>query len=277
MLAIILENPTDRLLSALRISSFKDFRLYVPETFKSIPNGDDLNFTTGNLAKVTEDYVMYLSPWADPGSNVLKKLASTIKENPEFDVYHINIEGGGSFPVTANAEKAFVYFAKRKALAPLSAFVFRTSALKEKIVYRQDGSMDHLATVISCIDRGFMRTVRFTSMNFLKPDISPKQEEEMILRRIEFLRWSEGYFIGSNYPISVPVSLSIFAKEVASLYPSRDFNELKEMMLRFKMVNGPIRKMLATSALKNAVKSRAVSSGSQPLRKPVEDEENPAV
>ena len=50
--------------------------------------------------------------------------------------------------------------------------------------------------------------------------------------------------------------MALFAKEVARLYPAQTAEELKELMNSFQVSQGPVRKMRAASALKNALKER---------------------
>ena len=275
MIAIILEKATDRLVSALRLSSFKDFKIYIPEHSDAIgADEDSLNYTIGTLADVKEDFVMFLCPKAEPGKGMLGRVNRTITEHPEFDVYHINLEGEPKFPLKVDAEDFFVMVAQKDFKAPLSSFVFRTSVLKEMIVYRADETKDPLATVISCIGKGKMRTVRHTTLVHRFPALTPEQKEERIWRRIEFLRWTESYWGDEDYPVTVAKGFAIYAKEVAKLYPSRGKDELKQIMEGFTTVKGPVRKLMASSALKKAIKAREEEM-SEPLGQPVENEDNP--
>ena len=269
MIAIILEKATERLVSALRLSTFKDFKIYIPAHSDAIPEDEDsLNYTIGGLDDVKEDFVMYLCPKAEPDRNMLARANRTMTEHPEFDVYHINLEGEPKFPLKVDAEKFFVLVAEKEYKAPLSSFIFRTSVLKEKIVYRVDETRDPLATVISCIGKGEMRTVRHTALVHTCPALTPEQKEERIWRRIEFFRWTESYWGDEDYPLTVGKSFAIYAKEVAKLYPARDKDELKGIMEGFSTVKGPLRKLRASSALNKAIKERA---GSEPLGQPVEN------
>ena len=269
MIAILLDKPSERLVSALRLSSFKDFKIYVPEHSDAVPADEDsLNYTLGGLADVKEDFVMYMNPQAEPAKDMLGKVNRTITEHPEFDVYHINLEGGPKFPLKADAERLFTDVYIKGMQAPLPSFVFRTSVLKEMIVYRVDESMDPLATAISCIGKGEYRTVRHATLKYNAMALPPQQAEEKAWRRIEFLRWTETYWGDEDYPLTVARSFSLFAKEIVALYPGRSKDELKEIMDGFSTVKGPVRKLMASSALKKAIKEKALS---EPLGQPVED------
>lgn len=265
MIAIILEKPTSRLVSALRLSSFKDFKIYIPSYSEALSSDEDmLNYALGGLDDVKEDHVMFLRPEADPSKGLLGRVNRTITGYPDFDVYHINLEGEPKFPLKASADRFFTDVAVKELKAPLSSFVFRTSVLKEKLVRRVDESIDPLATVISCIGKGKLRTARFVSLHYNYPTLTPVQEEERIWRRIEFLRWSESWFGDEDYPLTVARSFKLFADALVALYPSKNKEELKEMMNSFTTVKGPVRKLMASSALKKALKEK-IGDGSDPL------------
>ena len=260
MLAIILDNPADRLVSALRLSSFKDFKIYIPAYNDSLTSEEDrLNVTIGTLRDVNEEWVIMLGNGAEPGKRVLGQLNRCINSNPEFDVFHLNIEGEPKFPLKADAEKLFLKVFVKGAAAPLSAFAFRTRTLKEKIVRFEDGSIDPLATVIACSGENKVRTVRWTKLIYNAPfeNLTPEQADEKTWKRIEFLRWSERFFGDEDYPLSVGKSFKLFAKEVAALYPARSKEELKEIMDGFETVKGLLRKTMASQALKSAIKARS--------------------
>lgn len=269
MIAILLQNPSERLVSALRLSSFKDFKIYVPEHGDAIPGDEDsLNYTIGGLADVKEDLVMYLCPQAEPAKDMLKRVNRTVTEHPEFDVYHLNLEGAPKFPLKAKADRLFTDVFIKGMAAPLSSFIFRTSVLKDKIVYRTDDSMDPLATAIACIGDGEYRTVRHTTLKYNPRALTPEEAEERAWRRIEFLRWTETYWGDEDYPLTVAKSFKVFANEIVALYPGRGKDELKEIMDGFSTVKGPVRKLMASSALKKAIKEKEES---QPSGQPVED------
>ena len=82
--------------------------------------------------------------------------------------------------------------------------------------------------------------------------------EKEVRSRLAFFRWSEKYF-GDEYPLGVSDRLALFAGELAKLYPSYTQEELKEDLGTFAVVNGPIRRMKAASALKAALKARQES------------------
>ena len=269
MIAILLDHPSERLVSALRLSSFKDFKIYVPEHCDAIPADEDsLNYTLGGLADVKEDFVMYMNQQAEPARDMLGKVNRTITEHPEFDVYHINLDGGPKFPLKAEADRLFMDVFIKGMAAPLPSFVFRTTVLKEKIVYRANETIDPLATAISCIGSGQYRTVRHASLKYNTFALTPEEAEDRVWRRIEFLRWTETYWGDEDYPLTVAKSFSLFAKEIVALYPGRSKDELKEIMDGFTTVKGPVRKLMASSALKKAIKEKALS---EPSGKPVED------
>ena len=260
MLAIILDNPGDRLVSALRLSSFKDFKIYIPSYNEALTSDEErMNVTIGTLRDVKEDWVMILSDGAEPGKNVLRQLNKCINSNPDFDVFHLNLDGEPKFPLKAKAEKLFLNVFVKGARAPLSSFAFRTRTLMDKVVRFTDGGIDPLATVIACSGENGVRTVRWTKLIFNQPveNLTPEQQDDKTWKRIEFLRWSERFFGDDDYPLSVGKSFKLFAKEVSALYPARSKEELKEIMEGFETVKGIIRKTMASQALKSAIKERS--------------------
>jgi len=267
MIAIVLDNPSDRLVSALRLSSFKDFKIYVPSFGDVISSEEDrLNVTVGTLRDVKEDWVMMLSPGAEPGKCVLRQLSRCIVSNPDFDVFHVNVDGESRFPLVASGEKLFKKVFVKGTRAPLSSFAFRTRTFLDKVVRFTDGTIDPLATVIACSGEKGVRTVRWTKLVCDEPveKLTPEQMDEKTWKRIEFLRWSERFFGDDDYPLSVGKSFKLFAREVAALYPARSKEELKEVMEGFDSVKGLIRKARATQALRSAIKEKAESM-SNPL------------
>ena len=87
------------------------------------------------------------------------------------------------------------------------------------------------------------------------PTTDPALVEKEVRARLAFFRWSERFF-GDDYPLEVGERLTLFATELARLYPSFSPDTLKEDMNTFAVVNGPIRRMRASSALKSALKAR---------------------
>ena len=59
--------------------------------------------------------------------------------------------------------------------------------------------------------------------------------------------------------------LALFAGELARLYPSFTPDELKEDLNSFACVNGPIRRLKASSALKAALKARQEALSTPPV------------
>ena len=273
MLAIILEKPTDKMLSLLGYSSFKDFKIYVPAPSELLAKEEDhLNYTVGALADVKEEYVVFLDGGVEPGKKTLGRINTCIKDNPGFDVYHLNVEGGAKFPLKAKAERLFKDVFMKGVDAPIGSFAFKTSTVREKLVKFEDGSLNSLATVMACAGGNGVRTVRWTRAPYSKPhvELTPEQADARTWHRIEFLRWTENFFGDDDYPLTVGKSFALFAGEVAKLYPARSKDELKEIMNGFSTVNGPIRKLRAATALKSALKERTEDI-SDPSGQPVED------
>ena len=85
-----------------------------------------------------------------PDQTFVGRVLRTVRRHGEFDVYHVNIPGYRPLPRKADTRKVFQRCVASGTPAPLSSFIFRTVRLKEKAVYKADGSLEPLATVLAC-------------------------------------------------------------------------------------------------------------------------------
>lgn len=259
MLAFVLKKNDDRLLGALLLQKCKDFKVYLPEG--ELPEAEDegkLTIVSGGLQQVEEPLLCVLEEGALPDRHFVRRVLRTVRRHPEFSVYHVNRPGTKAWPRKISAVKLFRQFVLEGLQAPLSSFVFRTEAFREKAVFLADGTLDTMATVLSCAKEQPVRNVWHQTLQYTPPVAEPglAAEEKRIRRRLEFLRWSELFFGEEDYPLSIGTRLDVFASEVAKFYPARPMDELKEEMAVFQVSQGTLRKMRAASALKSAVKER---------------------
>jgi len=266
MIGIILPKGDDKLLGALLFQKDKGFRVYLPEDdpFVAAYEGQ-LPLVRGGLDQVQEPYVWFLEPGALPDKEFVKRAHRTISRHPDFDVYHANLadpaEPGapkpGKLPRIARKERLFVKLVADGVPAPLSAFVFSTPKLREKLVFRADGSVDPLPTILACGSGRGVRNIWRQTLGWTAPAQAegPAAEEARVKERLDFIRWTESFY-GDDYPLGVGDRLEMLAAELAKLFPSYSEAALKEMMQGFQVSSGAVRKMRAASALKSALKAR---------------------
>ena len=152
--------------------------------------------------------------------------------------------------------------------APISSFVFRAKALRDAFEADSEAAGMGDAVILAAAKNTGIRTARFERIGYTAPvpttDLSVQEKE--VRSRLAFFRWSERYF-GEEYPLGVSDRLALFAGELARLYPSFSPDELKEDLNTFACVNGPIRRMKASSALKSALKARQEALSTPPAEK----------
>ena len=259
MLGIVLQKGDDKLLGALALQKCKDFTVYLP--FGDPAEADyaaHLTIRHGNWQDVQEELVCLLEAGALPDKTFVRRILRTARLHGEFDVYHVNIPGYKPLPRKADTRKVFQRCIASGTPAPLSSFIFRTARLKEKAVFKADGSLEPLSTVLACAADRPVRNVWWQKLDYEAPEVGndPAAQEALIRERLDLFRWTENFFGDDNYPLSVGDQLDLFAAEVARLYPSYTPEELKELMGSFQVAQGTVRKMRASSALKGALKQR---------------------
>ena len=206
---------------------------------------------------VQDPFVCLTLPDMLPDDHWVRSVEKFIGRHPDYDVYHVNVKGEPAFPRRTSADKFFrLVFLKGRRVPPFS-FVFRWETFKEKAVFRADGSLDPLATVMACAQRRPIRSVWLLKMACPPfPVLEGAAADARIWERIELFRWTEGFFGEEDYPLGVGESLNLFAATLVKLYPGRTEDELKTIMSNFQLSRGPLRKMRAANALKNALKER---------------------
>ena len=259
MLAFVLKQCDDRILGALLYQKCKDFKVYLPEgaTLASDYEGK-LSLTTGGLNQVEEPLLCLLEEGALPDRHFVRRVLRTASLHPEFAVYHVNRPGTRAWPRKLSAAQLFRRHVLQGLQAPLSSFVFRSDAMREKAVFQADGRLDVLATVLSCAKEQPVRNVWHQTLSWTAPadGAGAEDEEKQIRRRLDFFRWSELFFDEDAYPLSSGERMKLFATEVAKLYPAHTPDELKEEMAVFRVSQGVLRRPRAMAALKTAVRER---------------------
>lgn len=216
-----------------------------------------------------EEWVLFLSEDNELGEGALKRLRRCIRWNSGYDVFHWNtdiIDAAGNvvretrkYPLKATAGRLFKEVFLNGAVAPLSAFVFRTAVLKDKFVTDDQAWRLELATILNAAKEKGVRTIRGARFRWREkaPGTAvPASRSDLAAQSaVRFFLWSETFF-GEDYPIGTSDRLELYAKSVAGLYPSYTAEDLKDVMYSFAAVDGPIRKMKAASALKAALKER---------------------
>ena len=259
MIAFLFNHVDERPLGALTFQKCKDFKVYLPA---GEPLGADfdgqLPISYGGLNDVEEPLLCILEPGALPSPDFVRRVCRTARRHPDYGVYHVNLKGEAAFPRRLKLEKFFKMVFLQGRRAPLSSFVFRTDKLREKAVFRADDSLDALATILSCAQE---RPIRNVWLEKLECPAQPLPDDTALAdarvwERIALSRWSEHFFGDEDYPLGVGDRLDLFAAQVAKLYPGRPEEELKELMSHFQVAQGPLRKLRAASALKNALKER---------------------
>lgn len=248
MIAIVLPQADDKILSALCFQKCKKFKVYLASG--EAEDYPTLDIRRGSWSQVEEPLVCILKPGAVPDPYFVATISLTTWLFSKYDVYHVNLVEERPFPCKTSAKKLFKLAICENVKAPLSSFVFRTSVLRDRAVFKADGTLKVLPTVFSCIRR---RPVRKVWMGKLQWE-APVSTDHLgaIRERLDLFRWTEEYFGDDDYPLSVGDQLELFANEVAKLPLPED--ELKELMDSFLVSQGTIRRVRAHNALKNALK-----------------------
>ena len=204
------------------------------------------------------EWVCFLLPGVEFTESSVKRMRRCIDDHDTYDAFHWNLaEPNKKWGLSTNLDRVFTNLFVNGGAAPLSSFVFRAQPLRE--VFEADpeaAGMGH-AVILSAAKKAGIRTARRELIGYTPeaPSTDPSAIEKEVRARLAFFRWTERFF-GEEYPIGVGDRLDIFATELARLYPSFTPEELKEDLNTFAVVNGPIRRLRASSALKSALKAR---------------------
>ena len=204
------------------------------------------------------EWVCFLGPDVDLTDKSVRRMRRCMDAHDGYDVFHWNLaEPFRKYGLKTRVDKLFTKVFVDGGEAPLSSFVFRAAALREAFAADPDAAGMDLAVVFAGAKKGGIRTVRWERIAWRKPlsPVDPALVEKDVRARLAFFRWSERFF-GEEYPLGTGDRLALFAGELARLYPSFSPDDLKEDLNTFAVVNGPIRRMKAASALKAALKAR---------------------
>ena len=207
------------------------------------------------------EWVCFMTPGIDLNETSVKRMCRCIDGHGSYDVFHWNLaDPYKKWGLRTKADQIFTKVFVDGGVAPISSFVFRAQTLRNAFEADSEAAgMGHAVLFAAAKDTG-VRTVRRDRVGYTAPAPStdPSLVEKEVRARLAFFRWSEKYF-GDEYPLGVSDRLALFATELARLYPSFTPDELKEDLNSFAVVNGPIRRMKASSALKSALKARQES------------------
>ena len=207
------------------------------------------------------EWVCFLMPGTDLNETSVKRMCRCIDGHDKYDVFHWNLaEPNKKWGLRTRPDRIFTNIFVDGGAAPVSSFVFRARALRD--IFEADSEaagMSH-ALILAAAKNTGVRSVRRERIGYTAsaPSTDPSLVEKEVRSRLAFFRWSERFF-GEDYPLGVGDRLALFAGELARLYPSFTAEELKEDLNTFAVVNGPIRRMKASSALKSALKARQES------------------
>ena len=207
------------------------------------------------------EWVCFLTSGVDLNETSVKRMCRCIDGHDSYDAFHWNLaEPYRKWGLRTRPDRIFTNIFVDGGAAPLSSFVFRAKTLREAFEADSEAAGMGHAVIFAAARNTGVRSVRRERVGYTAPAPStdPSVVEKEVRSRLAFFRWSERYF-GDDYPLGVSDRLALFAGELARLYPSFTPDELKEDLNTFAVVNGPIRRMKASSALKAALKARGES------------------
>ena len=242
-------------------SVVSDFEHNIPVSAVTVdPTGQPLWQCCLDAAPEAE-WVCFLTPGVDFNETSVKRMRRCIDDHEAYDVFHWNLaEPNKKWGLKTRPDRIFTNIFVDGAAAPISSFVFRAKALREAFETDPEAAGMGNAVILAAAKKTGVRTARRERVGYTPeaPATDPSLVEKEVRARLSFFRWSERYF-GEDYPLGVSDRLALFATELARLYPSFTPDELKEDLNTFACVNGPIRRMKASSALKSALKARQES------------------
>ena len=244
--------------SAAVSAATADFEARFPVTVVTVEQAGQPLWKCCLDAAPQAEWVCFLAPGIDLNAASFKRMKRCIDKHPDYDVFRWNLaDPNRKWRLKTRPDRIFTRVFVDKDEAPLSSFVFRAKTLREAFETDSEAAGMGLALILTGAKKTGVRTVRWERVGFTAPAPStdPAVVEKEVRTRLAFFRWSERFF-GDDYPLEVGERLALFAGELARLYPSFTPDELKEDMNTFAVVNGPIRRMRASSALKSALKAR---------------------
>ena len=250
-------------------SLIPDFEHQFPVTVETVdPAGQPLWKCCLDAAPQAE-WVCFLTPGVDLNATSVQRMKKCIDKHAGYDVFRWNLKDPHrKWSLKTRPDRVFTRVFVDKDEAPLSSYVFRAQTLREALETDSEAAGMGLALILTAAKNTGVRTVRWERVGFAvpAPTTDPALVEKEVRARLAFFRWSERFF-GDEYPMGVGERLTLFATELARLYPSFSPDALKEDMDTFAVVNGPIRRMRASSALKSALKARQETLTTPPSEK----------
>jgi hypothetical protein len=238
-----------------------DFEHRFPVTVQTVEQAGQ-PLWKGCLDAVPEaEWVCFLMPGVDFTETSVKRMRRCIDGHNSYDVFHWNLaEPNKKWGLRTRPDRFFERVFVDGEVAPISSFVFRASALRDAFEADSEAAGMGHAVILAAAKKTGVRTVRWERIGYTAPvpSTDPAVVEKEVRSRLAFFRWSEKYF-GDDYPLGVGDRLTLFATELARLYPSYTPDELKEDLGTFAVVSGPVRRLRAASALKAALKARQES------------------
>ena len=242
-------------------STVADFEHRLPVTVKKVAQEGQPLWKCCLDSAPGAEWVCFVTPGVDLTEKSVMRMRRCIDKHPSFNAFRWNLaEPARKWGLKTAAERLFLRVFEEGDEAPLSSFVFRAKALRDAFEVDPEAAGMAPAIILTAAKDTGIRTVRWERVgyNAPAPSADPAMVEKEVRSRLAFFRWSERYF-GEEYPLGTGDRLDLFARELARLYPSFTPDELKEDLNTFAVVNGPIRRMRAASALKAALKARQES------------------
>jgi hypothetical protein len=204
------------------------------------------------------EWVCFLLPGVEFNETTVKRMNRCIDGHDSYDAFRWNLaEPHRKWKRRTRPDGIFTRIFVDGDAAPLSSFVFRAQTLRAAFGEDSEAAGMAPAVILTAAKDTGVRTVRRERIGYTPeaPSTDPSVVEKEVRSRLAFFRWSERYF-GEEYPMGIGDRLDLFATELARLYPSYTQEELKEDLGTFAVVNGPVRRLRAASALKSALKAR---------------------
>ena len=238
-----------------------DFEEQFPLSVVTVtPDGDPL-WKYCLAAAPEAEWVCFLAPGVDLTEKSVVRMRKCIDGHPSYDAFRWNLAAPArKWRLRTRPDRIFTRVFEDGDDAPLGTFVFRAETLRTVFATDSEAAVSDMAVILAGAKKAGVRTARRVRVNYTAPAPStdPAEMEKEVRSRLAFFRWSERFF-EEEYPLGVGDRLALFAGELAKLYPSYTPEELKDDLATFACVNGPIRRMKASSALKSALKARQES------------------
>ena len=235
-----------------------DFEARFPVSVVTVEQAGQPLWKTCLDAAPDAEWVCFLLPGVDFNETSVKRMTRCIDWHDTYDAFRWNLtEPNRKWKCRTRPDRIFTRLFVDGDAAPLSSFVFRAQVLRDAFAEDSEAAGLAPAVILTAAKRTGVRTVRRERIGHTAPApcTDPSLEEKEIRSRLAFFRWSEKYF-GDDSPLGVSDRLALFAGELARLYPSYTYDELKENLGTFAVVSGPVRRLRAASALKSALKAR---------------------